>query len=285
MKRSYEISIPANVIDGGISRRSFLAWFGVGAVALVLALPVKDSNQALAEAKNTGRELDSRVQRLDAELAEKRRKELNREGVTHERRRELVLEEQANLRRYEADNNNFDRIRAVEKRVNPQGYSREKALENPGKYNPNEPDTLSLARLIYAETRSEWEKHPEILYHKGSSVLNRAKKRKQTIKDSVFEQEQYKAVRDGNSEYFHNPFRFIEQSMADKKAWETCYKVAEELIKSGPKYKTEYAVHQKTGEADPSNKYGWVKRGLQSGEFKEITKIPSSTRGTYHFYG
>ncbi|PIN94844.1 hypothetical protein COU53_02050 [Candidatus Pacearchaeota archaeon CG10_big_fil_rev_8_21_14_0_10_30_48] len=147
-------------------------------------------------------------------------------------------------------------------------------------YSEEESDELTLARLIYAEARSEWE-NPEILYHKGSSVLNRAKG--SSVKKAIFEDAQYKSIRDGNSKYFLNPEKSVEESRINEEAWKVCYNVAEELIEEGPKYDTFFTIHQKANEKAPEKMYGWVRDGLKNGEMKEITVL-ASTSGKYHFY-
>ena len=147
-------------------------------------------------------------------------------------------------------------------------------------YSEKEADELTLARLIYAEARSEWE-NPEILYHKGSSVLNRAKG--SSVKKVIFEDAQYKSIRDGNSKYFLNPEKSVEESRINEEAWKVCYNVAEELIEEGPKYDTFFAIHQKANEKSPEEMYGWVRKGLRTGEMKETVSL-ASTNGWYHFY-
>ena len=148
------------------------------------------------------------------------------------------------------------------------------------KYSETEADELTLARLIYAEARSEWE-NPEILYHKGSSVLNRAKN--SSVKKVIFEDAQYKAIRDGNSKYFFNPKNSVKESKINEMAWKVCYDVAEDLIEDGPKYNTFFAIHQKANEKSPEEMYGWVRKGLRTGEMKETVSL-ASTNGWYHFY-
>ncbi|MEA3329120.1 MAG: hypothetical protein U9Q06_00060 [Nanoarchaeota archaeon] len=147
---------------------------------------------------------------------------------------------------------------------------------NPQKYSDSESDSLTLARLIYAEARSEW-KNERILEHKGSSVLNRTKNREISVKDAIFQKHQYKAIRDDNKSFFYNPTKSIEKSIINKRAWEKCYAVADELIKNGPKYETEFTIHQERRGLKPEVEFGWVK-GLE-----EIEQV-KSINGIYYFY-
>lgn len=153
--------------------------------------------------------------------------------------------------------------------------------ENPGGYDENEPDAVTLARLIYAETRSEW-RSPEVLFHKGSSVLNRVKDRGKSVNGAIFEKRQYKALIDHNRAFFDNPSNFMGRS-ADKNSWEAIYEVAQDLIENGPMYETDYTIHQKHGENDPSVEYGWIRDGLKNGQIEKIGKLKTTT-GFYHYY-
>ena len=136
---------------------------------------------------------------------------------------------------------------------------------NPGIYQKEEPDEVTLARLIYAEARSEW-RNPDILNHKGSSVLNRLGRKKPAIEEVIFQRGQYEALSDGNRKYFDNPSKFIETSEIDKRSWKSCYRVAKNLIENGPEYRTEFTILQKKGEPLPekSNKpsRSWIKKVL-----------------------
>jgi hypothetical protein len=150
-------------------------------------------------------------------------------------------------------------------------------LSHPGYYNEEEPDEVSLARLIYAETRGEW-KTPEILKHKGCSVMNTVEDG--SIKGAIFQEGRYTALVDGNRKYFDNPSKFIEESEIEKKAWEICYKISQEMLVNGAPYKTTHTWHKnKDGRVNekPQVKPYWAK------VFPLVDEIPT-TRGTYHFY-
>ncbi|MAG07626.1 hypothetical protein CMI46_02320 [Candidatus Pacearchaeota archaeon] len=148
----------------------------------------------------------------------------------------------------------------------------------PRYYNEDEPDEVTLARLIYAETRGEWE-NPEILKHKGSSVLNTVEE-DGSIRSAIFKEGRYIALVDGNRKYFNNPSEFIEESEIEKKAWERCYEIAQEMLVNGAPYKTTHTWHKnKDGmvNGEPQVKPYWAK------VFPLVDEIPT-TRGDYYFY-
>ncbi|MEM3113477.1 MAG: hypothetical protein QXI33_03600 [Candidatus Pacearchaeota archaeon] len=176
---------------------------------------------------------------------------------------------------YEMDKNIFSPELRENKMTGETSSADKYGYKIPGKYDLNEPDELTLARLVYAEVRSEY-KNPEILKHKASSVVNRAEKKGIGIKGAIFEPNQYKALKDSNKSYFYNPSKYVEKSVIDKEAWEECFRAACEVL-NGDKYETFYTLHQKNGEEDPKIKYKWAKN------LKRIAKIPTK-EGFYHFY-
>ncbi|MEM4625183.1 MAG: cell wall hydrolase [Candidatus Pacearchaeota archaeon] len=110
-------------------------------------------------------------------------------------------------------------------------FSREDELNNPGKYGiEDSSETLLLAKCIYAESRGNY-KNPSFLRACGESVITRADKKSKSIKEIICEPNQYSFFKDHNKKYFENPLWNVERAPLDRKAWEECYRVAEELIR------------------------------------------------------
>ena len=149
-------------------------------------------------------------------------------------------------------------------------------LTNPPEYSADEPDEVSVTRLVYSETRSEYKK-PVILKHKACSVVNRSKERGLGIKDVIFEDMQYNALRDGNSPYFYSPSNFTSVSEIDLEAWQKCYEIAESILKEGAPYKTTHTFLEKLEDKNQSIP-NWVNTLTPVANIKTV-----DGKGLYHF--
>ena len=173
-----------------------------------------------------------------------------------------------------------ERIRAeqeqIQREIDEKNRQRNIYLTNPPEYSADEPDEVSVTRLVYSETRSEYKK-PVILKHKACSVVNRSKERGLEIKDVIFEDMQYKALRDGNSPYFYNPSNFTSVSEIDLEAWQKCYEVAESIFKEGAPYKTTHTFLEKLKDKDQIIPK-WVNELTPVANIKTV-----DGKGIYHF--
>lgn len=163
-----------------------------------------------------------------------------------------------------------------QKAIDEARRQREMYLTSPPEYSAEEPDEVSVTRLVYSETRSEYKK-PIILKHKACSVVNRSKERGLEIKDVIFEDMQYKALRDRNSPYFYNPSNFTSVSEIDLEAWQKCYEVAESILKGGVPYKTTHTFLEKLGDKNQTIPK-WVNTLTPVANIKTV-----DGKGLYHF--
>ena len=189
----------------------------------------------------------------------------------------LELENEKNAKKLREE---VERIRAeqekIQRKIDEKNRQRNIYLTNPPEYSADEPDEVSVTRLVYSETRSEYKK-PVILKHKACSVVNRSKERGLGIKDVIFEDMQYKALRDGNSPYFYSPSNFTSVSEIDLEAWQKCYEIAESILKEGAPYKTTHTFLEKLEDKNQSIP-NWVNTLTPVANIKTV-----DGKGLYHF--
>jgi len=204
------------------------------------------------------------LKRADEEYVGLERQLLEEKGKIKQKK----LEEEAEIIRAEQEQ--------IQREIDEKNRQRNMYLTNPPEYSADEPDEVSVTRLVYSETRSEYKK-PVILKHKACSVVNRSKERGLGIKDVIFEDMQYKALRDGNYPYFYSPSNFTSVSEIDLEAWQKCYEVAESILKEGAPYKTTHTFLEKLKDKDQTIPK-WVN------ELTPVANIETvDGKGLYHF--